>query len=98
MPAKFRTGKIVLTPGAIDAICEAYDTEAFQRPAIALVQRHERGDWGSVTDHDRKANEEALKLNERILSVYSLPKTNERLYVITERDRSATTLLLPSEY
>lgn len=62
-----------------------------------LVQRHEQGDWGNVDEHDRQENERALMDGTRLLSAYTLPD-GTRIWVITEADRSATTLLLPEEY
>jgi hypothetical protein len=55
------------------------------------------GDWGVVDAEDKQANDEALKSGERLLSAYVI-KSGERVWVITEADRSATTLLLPDEY
>lgn len=59
--------------------------------------RHARGDWGSVGDEDWKANEAALNNGLRLFSVYKL-SNEQTLWIITEADRSATTLLLPDEY
>jgi len=89
---KFPLGRIVGTPGALDAL-----KEAGVLPAWAL-DRHVSGDWGDVCHEDRQANEEALREGLRLLSAYRLPETGVKLWVITEWDRSATTLLLPEEY
>jgi hypothetical protein len=61
------------------------------------VARHLAGDWGDVDRADAAANDEALQLGERILSVYRL-RGCATIWIITEADRSATTILLPSEY
>lgn len=85
----FSLGRTVCTPGALDAI---------PAEAIALaLSRHERGDWGLVSEHDRAENNLSLKEGFRLLSVY---ETNGgvRFWIITEADRSVTTILLPAEY
>ena len=89
--AKFSPGSIVATPAALAAL-EA----AGQRP-LEFLSRHLRGDWGDVDAHDRRENELALKQGFRLLSVYRLTD-GTRLWIITEADRSATTLLLPEDY
>lgn len=88
---KFSTGKVVATPGALAAF-----TEAGEEPRSYLT-RHVSGDWGEVDEHDRKENEFALGRHLRIMSAYTL-KNGERIWVITEADRSVTTFLLPEEY
>lgn len=87
----FPLGQVVATPGALEALARSG-----QSPADFL-DRHAAGDWGDVDEHDRQANEDALVNDERLLSVYHT-KQGERIWVITERDRSVTTLLLPNEY
>lgn len=89
--SKFPLGQIVGTPGALGALA----TNA-QTPLEFLV-KHANCDWGELDDYDKKANELALKHGERVLSVYKL-RDGARLYIITEADRSVTTLLLPEEY
>ncbi len=63
---------------------------------IAL-KRHFRGDWGDLVDQDRNANDNALQNDGQLLSAY-VSKSNTRFWIITEADRSQTTVLLPSEY
>ena len=89
MKARFRLGKLVATPGALDA---APSREAL----MDLVQRHASGDWGDLDAHDRRENEIAVREGLRILSAYEIDGT--RFWVITESDRSTTTILLPEEY
>jgi len=85
-------GRIVATPGALAAL------ETNNQTASAFLDRHTRGDWGDALDEeDRVANDEALRIDERILSAYYL-RNGMKLWIITERDRSVTTLLLPSDY
>jgi hypothetical protein len=87
---KFTLGQILATPGALAAL-----EESGQSPDIFLA-RHVRGDWGGVSAEDKCANDEALVSGERILSAYRTLK-GEKLWIITEADRSATTILLPEE-
>jgi hypothetical protein len=88
---KFQLGKLVATQGALAAL-----TEAGQAP-MHFVARHLQGDWGECCEEDRQANEDALRNGERLFSVYRTAK-NVKIWVITEADRSATTILLPEEY
>ncbi|WP_246247032.1 type I restriction endonuclease subunit M [Candidatus Methylobacter favarea] len=88
------------TPGAQEAL-QRYHVNPFQ-----LLARHVRGDWGEVCAEDAQANEDALREGSRLLSAYILaaPVAEHeavapvKLWVITEADRSVTTLLLPEEY
>ena len=88
---KFSLGRIVATPAALEAL-----QRAGQSPVDCLV-RHVRGDWGEVCEEDRQENELALRHSFRLLSV-STTQAGEKVWVISEADRSATTLLLPSDY
>lgn len=88
---KFNPGRCVATPGAIDAI-----TEAGQEPGDFL-DRHVSGDWGECCPDDAAANDAALLDEARIFSVYQTTR-GDKLWVITEADRSSTTILLPDEY
>ncbi len=89
--ATFPLGRTLATPGALEAI-----QEAGQEPAEFLLW-HQAGDWGEVCKEDRQENELSLREGFRLLSVYSTSK-GVKLWVITEADRSATTILLPEEY
>ena len=88
---RFSLGQLVATPGALEAL-----QAAGQSPAEFLA-RHLRADWGEVDAEDKKANDEALVQGERLLSAYRTRK-NERIWIITEADRSSTCVLLPEEY
>ena len=98
--ALFPLGQLVATPGAIEAM------EPFENPSTGsghsivqrLVDRHVTGDWGDMVDEDKAANDRALLDGSRVFSAYLLPDGETKIWVITEADRSATTLLLPSEY
>lgn len=87
----FTLGSIVATPGALEALEHAGKTPA------ALLARHQCGDWGDLSADDRRENEFSLGRHLRIFSTYLLDG-GVKIWVITEADRSATTLLLPSEY
>jgi hypothetical protein len=93
----FGLGRIVATPGALDAL------ERSGEDPLLFVARHGQRDWGDICAEDRKLNDAAVahendpELCGRVLSAYAT-KLGERLWVITEADRSATTLLLPDEY
>jgi len=87
----FPLGDVVATPAALAAL------EKAGQPPLLFVMRHLRGDWGDVDPEDWQANDEALESGERLLSAYRT-SLGDRIWIITERDRSATTLLLPDEY
>ena len=88
--ARFPLGRIVATPGALDALAAAGVSGRY------LLARHQAGDWGSVPPDDAAENELSLARGFRIISSY--PVGDGRVWIITEADRSGTTLLLPSEY
>jgi hypothetical protein len=91
MPAKFTLGKLVATPGALEALATSGEN------AAKYISRHVAGDFGDIDQEDKRLNDEAIEQGERILSAYVL-KTDERIWIITEADRSSTCILLPSEY
>ena len=87
----FALGEIVATRGALAAL------EKAGQPPLLFIIRHMQNDWGEVCDEDRAQNDEAVASGNRIHSAYrtSLGGT---IWIITEHDRSATTILLPDEY
>ena len=87
----FPLGEIYLTVGAQDAL-----EESNQLPNEFLA-RHQIGDWGLVCAEDKKENDLSVKEGFRIFSAYKTEK-GEKLWIITEADRSSTTCLLPNEY
>ena len=89
--ATLELGRIVATPGALTAMREAH------QEAWSFLQRHLDGDWGEVSADDQEENELSLKEGFRIMSVYTL-STGVKIWIITEADRSSTTILLPDEY
>lgn len=89
MIAKFPLGQTVITPGALEQLSSSAIRQS--------LERHESGDWGDVDDEDRRANDRALTEGTRLLSAYR-SVNGIKFWIITEADRSATTILLPSEY
>lgn len=100
---RFNLGKIYITPGASETI------DRLQVDPFELLYRHKCGDFGCLCPADIKANEDALRYGSRILSSYELLTASIdiesaeepgkiKIWVITEADRSITTMLLPSEY
>jgi hypothetical protein len=87
--AKFRLGHIVSTPNALSQLTH--------EDILAGIQRHQAGDWGEVDAHDRAANDGALRDGTRLFSVYR-SAAGIRFWIITEADRSSTTILLPEDY
>src|ERR1044071_8542940 len=88
---RFTLGQTFITLGAEEALQIAGQT------ATEFLRRHMSGDWGELSDEDVKENELSLKKGFRLLSAYQTGK-GQKLWIITEADRSATTILLPSEY
>lgn len=92
------------TVGTSAVVAAMEDLSFFSIFVINCMARHEIGDWGDLDKSDAKANDEALVEGERILSAYMIPQTfaaevgQTKLWVITEADRSVTTVLWPSEY
>lgn len=87
----FPLGQTVATPGALEAL------EAAKSSPLPWLMLHARGDWGDVCAEDAQENNLSVKEGFRIMSVYTL-STGTKIWVITEADRSSTTILLPEEY
>lgn len=87
----FSLGICVATPGALEALRES------EQSALEFLARHVRGDWGDVSEDDARENDLSTEQGSRILSAYST-WLGKRLWIITEADRSVTTLLTPEEY
>jgi hypothetical protein len=86
---RFPPGALRMTPGARDAVTH--------EEMMAALRRHMAGDWGDVDEHDRRENELSLEQGFRLLSVYHTA-AGAAFWIITEADRSHTTVLLPAEY
>ena len=88
---RFPLGRVVATPGALSAL-----EKAEQQPA-EFLDRHVNGDWGQVPDTDKQENELSVEQGFRILSAYTT-SAGDKIWILTEADRSATILMLPEEY
>jgi len=97
--AAFPTGPIVASKGTYDLACQNPDFAQFVQESL---NRHVKGEWGDMDDEDKQTNDQALKQGTRLLSAYSddrFPKYGvATIWIITEADRSATTILFPDEY
>ena len=89
--SRFSLGRIVATPGALQAM-----QDSMQSPTEFLT-RHAAGDWGDICPSDKSLNDEAVTDEGRLLSAYRT-SLGVKLWIITEADRSVTTILLPEEY
>jgi hypothetical protein len=89
--ARFPLGRVVATPGALRVLEEA------NQNAFEFLAKHQAGDWGELCEEDIRENEFSVLNGFRILSAYRT-RNDVKIWVITEADRSATTLLLPEEY
>ena len=83
-------GHVVATPDALDIV------RTHGLDVVGLLHRHRSGDWGDLSEYDARTNDHAVASGGRVLSAYDT--AGGRLWIITEADRSATTVLLPSEY
>jgi hypothetical protein len=85
---KFPLGRLIITTNA---------SEQLPLPEVnAALARHASGDWGELSHADAKQNQYALKHGSRLFSVYA--SSAGKFWVITEADRSATTILMPEDY
>ncbi|MGL5472653.1 MAG: hypothetical protein ACRDCT_31470 [Shewanella sp.] len=88
----FALGQVVVTQGISAILAIPQNTTDLRQ----LIAQHIKGQWGDVCDADKHANDQALMQGGRLMSAYQL--ADERIWIITEADRSVTTVLLPSEY
>lgn len=88
----FSLGNLVSTPAALSAF-----NEEGVLP-LEYIRRHQMCDWGDLESSDKKLNDLAVTGGDRIFSAYVLPKTSVKIWIITEHDRSQTTVMLPSDY
>jgi hypothetical protein len=88
--ALFSLGRTLATPAARDELSE------LNYSPLDLLRRHMSGDWSEMDADDQKSNREAITKDSRVFSAYTIQST--KFWVITEADRSSTTILLPSEY
>ncbi|MCI0537355.1 MAG: hypothetical protein L0Z50_19235 [Verrucomicrobiales bacterium] len=85
----FRLGRIVATPNALATLSE--------QDISTVIQRHQAGDWGDLDDEDQQANNDALSRGSRLFSAYHSGH-GVKFRIITEADRSVTTVLMPEDY
>jgi len=88
----FFLGQIVATSAALACLDQSTSTIEM------LLKRHQTGDWGNVHHEDASANNFAINAGLRIISSYALEETGQIIWIITEANRSVTTLLLPDDY
>ena len=91
---KFQLGKLVLTSGVNDRIA---DDLYFSKYVLRCIGRHSVGDWGDMCADDRRENEYSIDNDLRLFSAYDDGK-QPKIWIITEADRSSTTVLFPDEY
>lgn len=88
----FELGQIVATSG----IAQKSEDPNFAHEVRKCLSKHIKGDWGDLCEEDKNLNEQAIQKGTRILSAYNI--LNEKIYIITEADRSVTTVLFAREY
>lgn len=93
-------GELVITSGIETEMNDTYGFKAF---CMRCVLRHRSRDWGDLCDEDKRTNDYAADHEERLLSAYLIPRFYclgyaDKIWIITEADRSATTILFPHEY
>ena len=88
---KFDLGQTVATPGALAALEKSGDNPG------KFITMHAQGDWGTMCDEDKQLNDKAVDGGDRLMSSYLL-SDGTKIWIITEWDRSVTTILLPDEY
>ena len=95
---KVTMGMIVVTAAVSDALAQdTVEARAFSKYVSRCLGRHSNGDWGDMDDEDKKQNDRALLDDCRIMSSYG-KGTDDHIWIITEADRSVTTVLFPSDY
>lgn len=92
---KFNLGQVVMTRGVNDQIAEDL---RFSKFVLDSLRRHASADWGEMDKEDLEANEDALKYGDRLFSAYEPKNGLPKIWIITECDRSVTTILFPDEY
>lgn len=92
---KFKLGNIYIMRGIEEKMRGDTDFTEFIRGCLA---RYANQDWGDTCAEDKQLNDEAVSEGERVLAVYIYPKNKKSIWIITEWDRSVTTILFPEEY
>ena len=88
----FESGKLCITPGAAAVFEMSENINGLSK----ILMRHCSGDWGDVSDDDKELNDQSVADGTRIMSQYTVD--GDKVWIITEADRSSTTILLPEEY
>jgi len=89
---KFSIGQVLATPGILELMAKVDPLQIHR-----CLLRHVAGDWGDLCTEDKEQNEYMLVNGGRLFSAYKL-NNGDKIWIITEADRSATTMLLPEEY
>lgn len=93
---KFELGQTVMTRGIADAMEGSFTFRVF---VVNSMKRYMQCDWGEMSEDDKELNDAALKKgDDRIFAAYTQPETDTKIWIITEWDRSVTTILFPDEY
>lgn len=92
---RFDLGKIYTSRGVF---LQYSDNDAFAKFIADSLERYVKCDWGDMDPEDKQANDEAVEAGDRILAAYNDDKSGIKIWIITEADRSVTTVLLPDEY
>lgn len=90
----FKTGKMLMTAGISERMRESKE---FCKFVVVSLRRYVACDWGEMGDEDKEANDKAVKGGDRIFGAY-VDKDDTKIWIITEYDRSATTIMFPDEY
>lgn len=92
---RFKLGEIYTTRGIMHALNDGSLTQDF---LMTCLDRYVEGDWGDMDEEDKLSNNQAVEEDTRIFAAYELSETNTKIWIITEWDRSYTTVMFPSEY
>lgn len=93
--SKFNLGRVAVT---CEVNAQMETDNVFATFVKTSLGRYVKCDWGDLSEEDKKSNDDALDDDSRIFAAYVYPKTNEKIWIITECDRSVTTILFPHEY
>ena len=96
MTALFQTGQITATPGAMEAMNEEFG-DRIADEVLNLLRQHVTGQWPHDCEEDQQSNRDAIKYGNRVFTSW-ITEGGKKLWIITEADRSLTTILLPEEY
>lgn len=93
--SRFKLGQLLMTRDVNDLVAES---EEFAEFVMKSLEKHAAGDWGDLSEEDKKENEFSLDKQLRLLSAYKYKKNNWKIWIITESNRGATTILFPEDY